>query len=122
MSKNKTSVSNAELDPAEILKQYNKLKIEYNKLELIVRENGLSDEVSKISDTEAICIDQIKRLKEKSLLHDFVEADAKVLDLLHKNLRMARGQVIEKDNNKKTKGLSNEELLEIAIKAANEVQ
>lgn len=97
----------------ELLKKFQELQLERTKLFILAKDNGLLDDVEKISDTEAICVEQIRRLKDKSTSSEFCEADAKILDLLHKNLRMARGQTVEKENNKKTKAMTSEQLLRL---------
>jgi hypothetical protein len=108
-------LSNSELEKEveRLLEEVDKLQIENTKLELVCKENGILEEIKEISDTEAICVAQIKRLREKSLTANFSETDAKILDILHKNLRQCRGEKTEKSNARYTKKMSNEELLKL---------
>jgi hypothetical protein len=108
------SNSNLEKELELIIKERDELKLELIQLQVIIDENGLLEEDKrKMSDAELICIMQIKRLYDKSLVADFTETDAKILDTLHKNLRLARGQTVEKDKSKKAKKLSTAQLLEL---------
>jgi len=88
-------------------------KTEAMKYKIIVDKNGLLEDVAKISDEEAICVEQIQFLKEQSSVRPFTETDAKILDILHKNLRMARGQEVKNNNSRKTKKMSTSELFKI---------
>ena len=92
-------------------KEMQEIKLLYTKYELLLQNYGLIEKASEISDSEAICIEQLKRLKDKSSINAFSETDAKILDLLQKNLRISRGEKIEGDKKGKTKSLSNAELL-----------
>lgn len=107
--------SSSELEKlvTKLQKQLDSLQIENTKMEIICQENGLLEDIATVSDTESICTLQIKRLKEKSQHSDFSETDAKILDILHKNLRMAKDLVLQKDNSRKTKKMSNVALLEL---------
>lgn len=87
-----------------------KVQTDATKMELTLKKNGLLEQVSEITDEEAICVEQITRLKEVSALRSFTETESKILDILHKNLRMARGQTVE-NAGKKNKNYSKEELL-----------
>jgi hypothetical protein len=115
MAKAPLSSSELEAKIAELQKQVDALQIENTKMEIICMENGLLDDIATVSDTESICTLQIKRLKEKSQHSDFSETDAKILDILHKNLRMAKDQVLQKDNSRKTKGMSSADLLKLVV-------
>lgn len=89
-----------------------KLEKENMELKKTLEEYGI-DETSPITDVEYICIKSIESLK--TLAENGVplsESDTKVLDVLHKNLRLARGQMEKKEP--KGKALSEEELLKIA--------
>lgn len=110
-AKNKPSNSKV-VSEDELQKKIAKLELEIIKLETVIKENEW-DDTRDISDTEAICIQQIRRLKDKSAYSEFCEADAKILDILHKNLRMARGEVTLGDRSKKAKKMSNEELFRL---------
>lgn len=107
-------VKDLEAQSKEVIEKLSSLKLENAKLRLLLQENGIAEDgLNSISDVEAICIDQLKKLKEVSLSGKFTETDAKILDILYKNLRMARGLVVEKQNDKKAKKASTEELFKI---------
>jgi hypothetical protein len=93
--------------------QIQALTTENTKLNIVLRDNNLADELSQVSDTEAICLEQIQRLKQLSTGKKFTQEDAKILDLLHINLLRTREGKIGKDSGKKTKKLSNSELLKL---------
>jgi hypothetical protein len=106
-------------EQCELLKkELQEIKLMYTKYELTLQNYGLIEKASDITDTEAICVEQIKKLKAKSAIAAFSETDSKVLDLLHKNLRVARGEKVEEGKKGKTKNLSNEDLLTL-IKTEN---
>ena len=66
-----------------------------------------------ISPEEQICIQQLRILEDKSYQGELDFEDAKKFEIYHKNLRMARGQVVEVKD-KKTPKLSAAKLMEIA--------
>jgi len=100
----------------DLTEHVNELTTENIKLRTTLRDNGLTEDDVKISDVEAICIQQIEKMKEMSASRHFEETDAKIFDILHKNLRMARGQTTEKDNSRKMKKLSIKELNDLVKK------
>lgn len=76
----------------ELREEINNLKLENMKLNKTLEEYGIT-EISPITDVEYVCIKGIQDLK---LLADSVgltQDDSKILDTLHKNLRMARGKM-----------------------------
>ena len=81
------------------------------KAELLLDKHGLLEQIDTISNTEAICVEQLQRLKDKSAVMPLTESDIKVLDILHKNLRIVRGAKDTEDN-KNTKKLSEVELIQ----------
>lgn len=100
----------------EVLRnEINSLKEENTKLKKILSENELDGEIDKellMSDEESICVNEIKKLKKLSDLGGLSHEDVKTLDILHKNLRMIRGQSV--DSAKKSKKTANvQELFKI---------
>lgn len=89
------------------------LESDKTKMAIVIQDNGLDEDMGKISDTEAICVEQIKKLKDLSTSKKFSQEDAKIFDILHQNLIRVRGGKIEKDGRKKTKKLSDTDLLEL---------
>lgn len=104
------------LEIKQLKKKISELEIELTKAKKILKENELSDETSLISDTEAICISEIKKLKLASDNSILTLEDVKILDLLHKNLLLAQGKPAEEKNAKKKGTKSVAELLSIVEK------
>lgn len=94
----------------EMAALYESLKTENTKLQVLLKDNGITDGVEKISDTEAICIEQLQMLKRISTSKKFSAEDAKVLDLLHNNLIRARGGKVDDNAGRKAKKLTDAEL------------
>lgn len=107
-------IKELESQSKEVINKLNSLKLENAKLRLLLQENGIAEDgLSSISDVEAICIDQIKKLKDIATNGLLSETDTKILDILYKNLRLARGLTVEKQTDKKAKKASTEELFKI---------
>lgn len=107
-SKDFMSDTYPELQALEITKLRRKildLEVEVRKYRDILQENDLLDEVddSSISNEEAICLEQIKMLKELSDKAPLSLEDVKILDLLVKNLLAIRGKAPVEDSGKKKK-------------------
>ena len=78
-----------------------------------MEEYGI-DEVSPINDVEYICYKTIEDLKKIADTVGFTQDDAKILDIVHKNLRQARGEIEIKEP--KSKKATVGELLKIVNK------
>lgn len=105
-----------ELDSLEIerlKKKVAELEIELSKARSVLVDNDLMDEVSTISDTEALCTNEIRKLKLASDNGILTLEDVKILDLLHKNLLLAQGRPVEEKKDKKKGAKSVAELLSI---------
>jgi hypothetical protein len=108
-----------EIDSLEIQKlkkRISELEIKLAKAESIIKDNDLDEEASSISDVEAICLAEINKLKVISDKGILSLEDTKVLDLLHKNLLLARGKPAEEKKDKKRGAKSVAELLSIVEK------
>lgn len=106
----------SELDSLEIerlKKKIIELELTLAKAQSILKDNDLGEETSKISDTEAICASEIHKLKVASDNGILTLEDIKILDLLHKNLLLARGGPVEEKKDKKKGAKSVTELLSI---------
>jgi hypothetical protein len=98
-----------------LVAEIQKLRIENAKMKLAIKTAEITDDtLAKISDAEAICIEQIMKLKEQSNVRMFTGEDAKILDTLHRNLLMARGKLENSIKKSKAKNLSIDELVSIA--------
>lgn len=97
-----------ELNKTELIAAIQNLRIELDILRNAPKASALSNE-------ELICLQQIKMLTEKSFERELDMEEAKKFEIFHKNLRMARGQVIDATDKKKVdKKLTTARLLEIA--------
>jgi hypothetical protein len=100
-------------------KRVKELEIENIKYKTILEDNDLLEDVVHVTDAEAICIREIKILRELSEKGaGLTLEDVKLLDLLHKNLLLAQGKEIPKDDKKKNKSGPKEvaDLLKIVTK------
>lgn len=95
-----------EIDNLEIEKLKKKvaeLEIALAKANATLEENDLLEEPT-ISDTEAICINEIHKLKVASDSGILTLEDVKILDLLVKNMMIARGKPVSEEKGNKKKG------------------
>jgi hypothetical protein len=109
----------SELDSLEIKqlkKKIAELEIELAKAQAILKENDLLEKASQVSDCEAICANEIHKLRVASDNGILTLEDVKVLDILHKNLLLAQGRPIEEKKDKKKGAKSVAELLSIVEK------
>ena len=86
------------------------------KLKNIIIDHGLEKEIDipkVISPEEQICIDGIRKLAEVFKNGTFDKNDALNFDVLHKNLRLIRGQTVKDTPKKNEKKADIKELLKI---------
>lgn len=107
-------VASAEVE--KLKKRVAELELELAKAHSILKEHDLEEEIVTVSDAEAICISEIKKLKIASDNGILTLEDIKILDLLHKNLLLARGKPVEEKKDKKRGAKSVAELLSIVGK------
>lgn len=108
-----------ELDSLEIerlKKKVAELEMELAKARAVLKDNDLEEEAANISEAEAICANEIHKLKVASDNGILTLEDVKVLDILHKNLLLARGRPVEEKKDKKKGAKSVAELLSIVEK------
>lgn len=108
-----------ELDSIEIQKlkkRISELEIELSKAQAILKENDLIENVSQVSETEAICTNEIHKLRVASDNGILTLEDIKILDILHKNLLLAQGRPVDEKKDKKKGAKSVAELLSIVDK------
>jgi hypothetical protein len=92
------------------------LESENQKMKQVILDNDLQDEIeglSSISEEEYICIKGIGHLKKLFENGTFTKDDTQQLDILIKNLRMIRGQSVNKNKSKKLKTADVAELFSI---------
>lgn len=96
--------------------EIDKLNKENLRLKEIIIDNGLENEISItkiITPEEQICIDGIRKLAEVFKNGTFDKNDALNFDVLHKNLRLIRGQTVKEPSKKNEKKADIKELLKI---------
>lgn len=84
----------------EVTKEIDELKKENYSLKKTLEEYG-ETKYSPINEIEFICLKGIEELKKLVMLGQITDKDAKTLDILYKNLRIARGKLDTKDKNNK---------------------
>lgn len=95
-----------ELEVKALRKEIEKLRSENDDLREIIHENDLGDEIGEkrpMTPEEKICILGIEQILDavKNMVAD--KTDIQNYDILHKNLRLIRGQSTDtKKSNKKT--------------------
>ena len=98
-------------------KRIQQLEEENHKLKQILKDNDLEEEIESltqtVTDEEFICVNEIRKLKELSEKGLFTENEAKVLDILYKNLRAIRGQSPVDKSSKSNKKADVAELFKI---------
>lgn len=107
-----------ELEIKALRNEIDKLKKENDKLLEVIKDNGLESEVGEIKNItpeEQICIDGIRHLSELFKNGTFDKNDTNNFDILHKNLRMIRGQSVG-EKVKKSKPADIKDLLKIVEK------
>lgn len=105
------------LEISKLKKRITELEIELTKAQEVLKDNDLLDEVLKVSDTEAICTNEIAKLKIASDNGILTLEDVKILDLLVKNLLAIKGKSPEESKGKKKGAKSVGELLSIVERA-----
>lgn len=72
------------------------LQKEVLRLRKVIESYGLEDEMH-LTNIEYICQKELDNLKHIAMVGGLTHDQAKVFDLLHKNLRMARGHIDKKE-------------------------
>lgn len=94
----------ADLEVLELRKKVKELEQKLSQYERQLKEAGLLERTSKVSDEEQICIDQIAQLRELSDKKvPFQTEDVKNLEVLVKTLQMARGKAPVEEKKAKKK-------------------
>ena len=86
-------------------KRLKEVELQNIKYKTILEDNDLLDGVSTVSDAEAICIKEIGLLRELSEKGAGLSLeDLKLFDILHKNLLLASGKEVPKEDKNKKSG------------------
>jgi hypothetical protein len=111
---NYPEVTSAEVE--RLKKKVAELEMELAKARSVLKDNDLEEQALNVCDAEVICVNEIHKLKIASDNGILTLEDVKVLDILHKNLLLARGKPIEEKKDKKRGTKSVAELLSIVDK------
>ncbi len=106
--------SEKEFEIAGLRAENEKLRNEVIKYKILLKEVDSDANPDIVSDQEAICVEQIRKLKEASSKRDLTTDEAKKLDILHKNLKMARGEGTRIGSRNTAGGLSQKDLENLA--------
>lgn len=87
-----------------------KLKRENSKLRISIRELDPSFDPNEISEVQALCEEQIRKLKEESAVRELTTDEIKKLDILHKNWKLSKGEDIKVSWEKKAETLTDQDL------------
>lgn len=99
----------------KLKEELKRLETENSKLKILLKEIDPEANVSSISDEEQICVEQIALLRKQSSNRELTVDEIKNLDVLHKNLKLARGENVRGNSGAKVAAASKEEL-EAALK------
>ena len=91
-----------------------KLKNEVIKYKILLNEIDSEANPDIVSDEEVICIEQIRKLRENSGKRQLSTDEVKKLDILHKNLKLARGQGTRVGSKNQAGKMTAEQLANIA--------
>ena len=105
-----------EFEIKQLKDEIEKLQNQITKQNILLKEMG-HDGVVDISDEEAICVQQIARMKERSDQMEFDNEDTKKLESLVKTLLSIRGKNPRNIKKNMAKNKSTEDLIEAATKS-----
>jgi len=100
-------------EKSALRKRIKELELEVSKLKLLLKEIDESASSDSVTDAEIICVKQLEILKEHSSKRELTQDEVKTLDILHKNLKIARGEDIRVKPKGKAKKMSTKELEDI---------
>lgn len=106
--------SEKEFEIAALRVENTKLRNEITKYQILLNEIDSEANPNLVTDEEAICVEQIRKLKESSSKRTLTTDEVKKLDLLHKNLKLARGEIDRVKNQNKAGQYSIKDLENIA--------
>jgi hypothetical protein len=102
-----------ELEIKALHDEIQKLKNQVNKYKILLNEVDEDANPDMISDEEVICVTEISKLKKITNQRPLTSDEVKNLDILHKNLKLARGENTRVGGHNKVKKKSAEDLEKI---------
>jgi hypothetical protein len=106
----------AEFEKKKLHDEIQRLTNEITKLRILLKDAGVESDISDISDEEAICVEQIRMLKKTSAERELDKKEVEKLDILHKNLKIARGEVGKRGQKKSKIGKMSDKELEALMR------
>jgi hypothetical protein len=103
-----------EFETVALKNEIERLTNEVIKYKILLNEIDSEANPDIISDEEAICVEQIRNLKVESTKRHLSTDEVKKLDILHKNLKLARGEGSRVGAKSTASKMSAEELKKIA--------
>lgn len=103
-----------EFELMSLRNEVERLTNEVIKYKILLKEVDSDVNPDIVSDEEALCVEQIRKLKEQSAKRPLTTDEAKRLDIFHKNLKLARGEGSRVGSRNKATKLSQEELEKLA--------
>jgi hypothetical protein len=91
-----------------------KLRNELTKYKILLKEVDEDINPDVITDEEVICVREISKLKKITEERDLSTDEVKKFDMLHKNLKLARGETSRIGSKSKVSKMSQEELERLA--------
>ena len=103
-----------EFEIAALRAEIDRLTKENTKFRISLRELDPDYDPNKICDVEAICQEQLEKLRAESAIRELSTDEAKRLEILHRNLKLARGEDLRVNWEGHAKRMSDTELEKIA--------
>lgn len=103
-----------EFEIAALRGQLENLTHEIIKYKILLNEIDSEANPDIVTDAEAICVEQIRRLKEDSSKRVLSSDEAKKLDIFHKNLKLSRGEGSRVGSRTSAGKMTSDQLAEIA--------
>lgn len=103
-----------EFEVIALRNEVEKLTNEIIKYKILLNEIDSDANPDIVSDEEVICVEQIRKLRENSATRELSTDETKKLDILHKNLKIARGQGTRVGRKNQASKMSDKQLAEIA--------
>lgn len=103
-----------EFEIAALRAEIDRLTKENTKFRISLRELDPDYDPNQICDVEAICQEQLEKLRAESAIRELSTDEAKRLEILHRNLKLARGEDLRVNWEGHAKRMSDTELEKIA--------
>jgi hypothetical protein len=93
-----------QLELEKLRKEVSQLRSKVESYEQILKDNDLLDAVPTASDVELLCINQLSKYKKATDAGAVLSLEeVKIVDILHKQVLLARGKAVPDEGKKKGK-------------------